>query len=481
MNRLITYAIFTCLATLSFANRSSVLPSDSTPYLGTRHYLCLNLGGGMHSHMFESEAGESKLGYGGLLEVKYQLIPKHWGIGIGMQLSSYRSSTRINYGYAQTFTHLDNNLTYTLNTQFHDWEERQDVLAIEIPLSLQYENAINSKWKFLMGVGVTLSIPVIKEYSSRNGYYTTSGWFESTNVEYEDLQNHGFRTNLNGQSGEICGLGKSIGSYAEFGFNRSMGQKCAFHMGLYCQYGITNSNNPLDKNIYDGEEYVGAFGSNQYTDIHLFKAGMKLGFRFDLKDRKREKEAEQIVERRLEERERQKEIAAAAEKMKRERFLQEQRDRIRKKEENDQEMERNREKIEAFHKLSLKEKKEATLALKRIADEAIYAYPNSIPTFPEEIERSFDVIYTYLAKNADVTLLIVGHTDNTIKESRSFPVGQKRAEAFKQALIRKGIPEDRMECVSKGNTQPVASNNTKGGRELNNRTELKLKGGEAEE
>ena len=479
MKKLITYTILTCLTTLSFGNGFPL--SDSIPYLGTRYYLSLNLGGGMHTHLIESDAGQAKEGYGGLLELKYQIIPKHWGFGIGMQLCSYRSSILINYGYAQTFTHNDNNLEYQLNTEFSDWEERQDILAIEIPLSLQYENALNSKWKFLMDLGVTLSIPVINEYSTQNGYYSTSGWFESTNVEYEDLQNHGFHTDQYGQSGEICGIAKSLGAFADVGFNRSMGQKCALYMGLYAQYGITNSANPLHKNIYDGEEYIGAFGSEQFTDIHLLKGGMKIGFRFDLRDKKREKEAEQIMEKRREERERQKEIAATAEKLKRERILQEQRERLRKKEEVDEQMEKDREKIEAFHKAALKEKKEAIFALKRIADEAIYAYPNSIPTFPEEIERSFDIVYTYLAKNADVSILIVGHTDNTIKEDKSFTIGQKRAEAFKQALIRKGIPEDRMECVSKGNTQPVASNNTKGGRELNNRTELKLKGSEAEE
>ena len=86
-----------------------------------------------------------------------------------------------------------------------------------------------------------------------------------------------------------------------------------------------------------------------------------------------------------------------------------------------------------------------------------------------------------MAKHANARILIVGHTDNTIKGDRSVTIGKKRADAFKQALTRKGIPEDKIECISKGNTQPIASNNTKGGRELNNRTELKLKGGEVEE
>ena len=475
MRRTIIYIILTCLATLSYASGAKV-PMDSIPYLGTRHYMCLNLGGGCHSALFEAEGGEAGIGYGGLLEIKYKYIPRHWGIGIGAQVSSYHSTVLFNHNYAETFIHNDNNLQYTLNSQFKDWEESQDILSVEVPFSIQYASNNSGKWGFILGFGATLSIPVIKEYTSQKGQFTTSGWFESTNVEYEGLINHGFQVKDAGQSDEITNMTTYLGAHLESGLNRAMGQKSDFYMGLYAHYGITNSVILQEKNLYDGEKYIGAFGSNQIREVHPFKTGVKLGLRFDIKDKKREKEAEEIVEKRREEREKQKEIAAAAERLKRERNLQEQKERIRIKEENDQQMEREREKIEAFHKAALKEKKEATLALKKIADEAIYTYPNSIPTFPEEIERSFDVIYTYLAKNPSVTLLVVGHTDNTIKEEKSFTIGQKRAEAFKQALIRKGIPEDRMECISQGQSQPVASNNTKAGRELNNRTELKLKG-----
>ena len=477
MKRTIIYFILTCLTALSYAS-SGKLAIDSVPYLGTRHYLCLNLGGGWHSFRLEAEGGEAQRGTGGLMELKYMFIPRHWGIGIGAQVCSYRGETIFNHSYSHTFIHDDNNLNYTLNTQFKDWKERQDILSVEVPFSIQCTKNFSDRWGFLLGMGATLSIPVIKEYTAQSGTFTTSGWFESTNVEYEDLINHGFKTEQANQSDEIINMATCLGAHFELGFNYSVGKKTAFYLGAYAHYGITNAIIPQEKNIYDGEKYIGAFGSKQVKDVHPLKTGVKLGLRFNLKDKKREKEAEQIVENRRIERERQKEIAAAAEKLKRERKLQEQRERIRREEENDQLMEKERTRIEALRLAAVREKKEAVFALKRIADEANYAYPNSIPTFPEEIERSFDVIYTYLAKNPDVNVLIIGHTDNTIKEDKSFTIGQKRAEAFKQALIRKGIPEDRMECVSQGLTQPIASNNTKAGRELNNRTELRLKGGE---
>lgn len=470
--------ILACMTALSYASGGNISQEDKVPYLGTSNYLLLNIGGGMHTHLFDAEGGDSKQGWdmlGSLFEIKYQHTPKHWGIGLGLQMCYYRSEATFNHNYEGTFTHDDNNLSYRLNTRFVDWKEGQEVWAIEIPLSLQYTSKIGKKWDFLMGAGLTVSIPIIKHFNTHDGYFITSGWFESTNVEYEDLTNHGFHTDESSQSGKIDGMAVSLGTHAEVGFNRMMGKKSAFYMGLYVHYSLTNSVDSQESNLYDGYNYIGAFDSKQVEEVHPFKTGVKLGLRFDLKDKEREKEAKEIVERRKEERERQKEIAAAAEQMRIDHIRQQQQERSLRKEEKDRLLQQQTEKAEAIRKAALKEKNEAIYALKKIADEAIYAYPNSIPTFPEEIERSFDVIYTYLAKNSNASILVTGHTDNTIKEDKSIVIGQKRAESFKKALIRKGIPEDKIECASKGNTQPVASNNTKGGRELNNRTELSLK------
>lgn len=481
MKRSITYLILLCVTTFSYAGEEKSLQQEKIPYLGTKHYLCLNAGGGLHSHMLKADGGDAEYGYGSLFELKYQLTPKNWGIGIGVQISSYRGYTIFNHSYSETFTHLDNDLSYTLNTQFVNWEERQSNLSIEIPFSIQCMKSINKNWSFLLGFGATVSIPIKERYTTQDGYFTSAGWFESTNVVYEDLLNHGFRTVDTELSGPINNMRPGVGAHVEIGFNRAIRQKSAFYMGLYTHYGITSITDPQENSLYDGSNYTGAYESERVEEVHPFKAGVKLGLRFNLRDKKREAEAIRIVEEKQRERERQKEIAASAEQMRRDRLRQEQRERIRREEENDRQMRLEKERIEAYHKAALKEEKEATFALKRIADEAIYTYPNSVPTFPEEIERSFDIIYTYLAKHANARILIVGHTDNTIKGDRSVAIGKKRADAFKQALIRKGIPEDKIECISKGNTQPIASNNTKGGRELNNRTELKLKGGEAEE
>lgn len=51
---------------------------------------------------------------------------------------------------------------------------------------------------------------------------------------------------------------------------------------------------------------------------------------------------------------------------------------------------------------------------------------------------------------------------------------QNRAKAVVQALIEKGIDPRRLVSEGKGESQPIADNNTEVGRQNNRRTEIKI-------
>ena len=69
---------------------------------------------------------------------------------------------------------------------------------------------------------------------------------------------------------------------------------------------------------------------------------------------------------------------------------------------------------------------------------------------------------------------LVGHTDSTAGSSRNMSLGLKRANAIKNLLIRKGLAADRILTESKGETTPIASNDTSEGRRQNRRVELTI-------
>jgi outer membrane protein OmpA-like peptidoglycan-associated protein len=78
-----------------------------------------------------------------------------------------------------------------------------------------------------------------------------------------------------------------------------------------------------------------------------------------------------------------------------------------------------------------------------------------------------------LRENKPVSVNIVGHTDNDGDESKNLELSKRRAASVKQALTTQfGIDAARMQTDGKGETQPVADNNTKEGKAKNRRVEF---------
>lgn len=77
----------------------------------------------------------------------------------------------------------------------------------------------------------------------------------------------------------------------------------------------------------------------------------------------------------------------------------------------------------------------------------------------------------------DETVTIVGHTDNIGEESANYRLGLQRAQAMRDELVRLGVDPARIRVLSKGETEPIATNDTEQGRRKNRRAEIILESG----
>ena len=69
---------------------------------------------------------------------------------------------------------------------------------------------------------------------------------------------------------------------------------------------------------------------------------------------------------------------------------------------------------------------------------------------------------------------IEGYTDSTGNKQKNITLSQNRADAVKIYLIQGGIDQSRLESKGYGPENPIASNKTRKGRELNRRVEINL-------
>ena len=89
-------------------------------------------------------------------------------------------------------------------------------------------------------------------------------------------------------------------------------------------------------------------------------------------------------------------------------------------------------------------------------------------------EQALQDLYMYLARNPQVRVKIVGHTDNVGKDEANQKLSDGRANAVMQDLIERGIAPERLQAEGRGETQPIDTNDTEEGRQNNRRVEIEI-------
>ena len=108
----------------------------------------------------------------------------------------------------------------------------------------------------------------------------------------------------------------------------------------------------------------------------------------------------------------------------------------------------------------------------KIISYGIYFDVNKDVVKPESY-GSLKEIAGILTENPDVKIRIVGHTDADGADAANLDLSKRRAASVKNELMKSfGIDGSRIEIDGKGETQPVAVNDTPSNKALNRRVEF---------
>ncbi len=121
------------------------------------------------------------------------------------------------------------------------------------------------------------------------------------------------------------------------------------------------------------------------------------------------------------------------------------------------------------------EKKEVVETVQELADRIIIRFPTGSTQgrYDKAVTDYFDQLAARV-KTTGETITLTGHTDNVGDPARNMTLGQGRADAVKAILLKKGVKPEQITTSSKGQTQPVTTNDTDKGRAENRRVEVRL-------
>lgn len=88
--------------------------------------------------------------------------------------------------------------------------------------------------------------------------------------------------------------------------------------------------------------------------------------------------------------------------------------------------------------------------------------------------KLLDEIFESAVVAEGLKLGVYGHSDNSGSDEVNIPLSQKRADAVKNYMLKKGMKEARLEAKGYGSTKPVADNSTEAGKSKNRRVEIVL-------
>ncbi len=115
------------------------------------------------------------------------------------------------------------------------------------------------------------------------------------------------------------------------------------------------------------------------------------------------------------------------------------------------------------------------VSFSELPDQVLIHFPyNSIRKQDDAaVEEYLSRLAEYL-KTSGQGVTITGHTDDVGDPKTNYRLGLQRAQAIRKILVSKGVPAERINCFSKGEKEPIATNDNPRGRYKNRRAEIRI-------
>ncbi|MDX9975795.1 MAG: OmpA family protein [FCB group bacterium] len=86
-----------------------------------------------------------------------------------------------------------------------------------------------------------------------------------------------------------------------------------------------------------------------------------------------------------------------------------------------------------------------------------------------EGKQEVDKVVQFMKDHPEATATVSGHASNEGTDAYNVALGQRRADAVRDYMVQQGIAPERLQAVSKGESEPAVPNDSEPNRKLNRR------------
>lgn len=410
---------------------------------------------------YKSDASSSKggLGYGASLTYSY-LFTKHWGFDVGASFNTFKGKYSFDgiTTVSPTYTETHGN-TYNV-TQVLTTEEEQNLGYLLLPLRLTFRCHLSSNLYFKTALGAAYAFNVYEDRVVKSGTIVRSAYFPVIDVTVKELPEQTLgtyntyinRSSKNQFKDAIVGVG-------ELGFDYAITPKLYLNTTLHAVYGgdIKNQSGELLQQL----SYSGVTTTNYIGSVKPISVGVNFGLIFRFGKSKTAASAP---------------LAAASNFVTTPTYREA-------AEMTQPQQKKAAEPIVANPKVEQpaaveNQSEDPLIKIREYADKLNADSDNHFEfnsTALNSYSKKSFLEFVELIKNADVEIVLVGHTCNVGDESINRRIGLLRAQIVKNYMMVHGVKGDNIKIATKGSKNPKYSNATKEGRLKNRRVEIVIK------
>jgi outer membrane protein OmpA-like peptidoglycan-associated protein len=464
----------------------SVCAQENAPM----HELSLAGSGSIGTLGYNTVVGDKRLGGGGSVGLGYTYIfAPQWGVRTGVEATFYNSRTGVaamdDSYLISTPADLPADSKFMLNYRYIGFNERQKAAYLQIPLMAEYHTAGNHI--FYAAAGVKIGIPLKINYKTTMNSLTATEHSDYSGMDY-NVFNY---TNV-ASSGSLSTRTAILGAL-EAGIKWQLTEHWALYTGLYLDYGMNDirkeTGKPLTAPNADGFTTGSLLVSrnaqgNDYSGKVLPMAiGVKVRLAFGSKaktmvpfvealydDEEPTETAKDIAEQQRKADEllalQERQAAARADSLQQIAALRQAEEERKAAEIRIAEETRRAEEI--------RKAEEQYVAATEVIVRGISGFPVGQTVLTPEIRTELETKAAIMKQYPDMQIIIEGHTCDLGTHEANISFGQQRADAAKAYLVEQGIAPERLQTVSKAETEPLVPNTSKENRNKNRRVEFKI-------